>query len=722
MPAKNRPLLNTILPPFDINNFYVYLDTLFTTVGWNKPRDAWATQTRKMAQLNIIGKFKLHTTEEKMSQALEFLRIAAQSERIKEINALLYYKKRLESLIEDQKNNPDLGNDPDIKLFMEKVKNLPTGDLENINFEEYKNLQNDLINAMNLIKTKRSDYITRLRALTDKDLRKQLSPQQLAGRQIQYRLAGDINSLIKDSVGVFKGRGEDNAENLGVAATLRTLVSEYVSKNMSRIEEIVRKNSQKNIMGPLLAAIATDIMIQAQQYFNELQDKGDLGLSAVITEDIVKKVGDLYLKADEENKSYLQQVLQNDDTTELFDILENIAKGFGIKQKALTSRELEALKEERMKLIEESKGKARNKGAKIYVTNDRIFNRLLKIDIKTDVRANNAGYIGEAFAAMTQRGSLTHGRGATDLISIGSITFDARIGQNNQGLDAAQREIRDIIDSSMQSNTTTSRTENYIKQYEAMSKKIRDLIAQLEKENKDKGITDQFFIFHESIKLYQTAEGDNIGKRAFNGFHGVEIEILNAIDRLYGMAQASHIEALQSKSIRAIALNLANGTLASDQKGELEKYLSIFAGLLMFDDAENLARDTTKKLVDQVGQAGTVQTLHVYRLNDIYVPGSVILQHIYNQLQAGLQHINIQKIADVSIHVGSDIQKKVDDFTKDFEMFNALGTFAQNKGYYTGIEQWGEFAEAARMDTKIRISFLSSFIDFLDQLTGEKSQ
>jgi hypothetical protein len=47
--------------------------------------------------------------------------------------------------------------------------------------------------------------------------------------------------LIKDSVGVFKGRGEDDAENPSVAATLRTLVSEYVSKNMSRIEEIVRR-------------------------------------------------------------------------------------------------------------------------------------------------------------------------------------------------------------------------------------------------------------------------------------------------------------------------------------------------------------------------------------------------------------------------------------------------------------------------------------------------
>jgi hypothetical protein len=67
---------------------------------------------------------------------------------------------------------------------MDKLEKLPIDDLENVDFGKYEDFQTDLINAMNLIKTKRSDYITRLKALTNKDLRKQLSPQQLAGRQI----------------------------------------------------------------------------------------------------------------------------------------------------------------------------------------------------------------------------------------------------------------------------------------------------------------------------------------------------------------------------------------------------------------------------------------------------------------------------------------------------------------------------------------------------------
>lgn len=92
--------------------------------------------------------------------------------------------------------------------------------------------------------------------------------------------------------------------------------------------------------------------------------------------------------------------------------------------------------------------------------------------------------------------------------------------------------------------------------HEEMNRQIKELEEQLKKELQqiEEINFNDFFIFHESIKLYKTMET----KSRNVGFHGRELTILNYIDELYTVNGLSNLVLPQKDALEMIALNLSN--------------------------------------------------------------------------------------------------------------------------------------------------------------------
>ena len=87
------------------------------------------------------------------------------------------------------------------------------------------------------------------------------------------------------------------------------------------------------------------------------------------------------------------------------------------------------------------------------------------------------------------------------------------------------------------------------------------------------------FILHESTKFYLTVEKGT--KRAY---HGREMNIFNYIQ------EAAVTGTFNQDTLNFMAMNLATDSIGAANKEPLETYLSMFAGLLMFDDFSVVAK------------------------------------------------------------------------------------------------------------------------------------
>ena len=133
-----------------------------------------------------------------------------------------------------------------------------------------------------------------------------------------------------------------------------------------------------------------------------------------------------------------------------------------------------------------------------------------------------------------------------------------------------------------------------------------------------------FFIYHESLKLHSSVE---TGKT--KGFSGRELNILNGLDTVYSVLQTNGLATPTTKeALHFLALNLAPSAAAPNETIDIvEQYLAKFIGLLMFDDAENMAKEALNEI-----QYTNLNKIHVYELNNIYVPASMLLTYISEEI------------------------------------------------------------------------------------------
>ena len=206
------------------------------------------------------------------------------------------------------------------------------------------------------------------------------------------------------------------------------------------------------------------------------------------------------------------------------------------------------------------------------------------------------------------------------------------------------------------------------------------------------------FVYHESLKLYKSAETNES-----EGFHGRDMLILNYIDDMYGADNLAKLELPDRNTLYFLALNLGSEAVAADKKDDLANYLSIFAGLLMFDDIYNMAKEAQASLLmKHYRSPGKVKQIHLYNLNGIYVPSSMILTSMY-MIMSELEEYAFE---------GASTKVRISTSDANTAISNYLNT--RPKPLYA---QWAPLADAVSSGTNVRIQLLSGFTSLVTQLS-----
>ena len=182
------------------------------------------------------------------------------------------------------------------------------------------------------------------------------------------------------------------------------------------------------------------------------------------------------------------------------------------------------------------------------------------------------------------------------------------------------------------------------------------------------------------------------------------MQVLNLLDNLYSLNNIQGLTLVDQDIMYGAILNLCSQSIGGGAKSSVENYLSIFAGMLMFDDLQNMAWDVARTTTQQVNSSGQAYNIHLYLVNDIYIPGSLILTTISQALQQGYDHISAQNGAKVTL----------DTSEADASINAYLASRSEGMKYNKG--QWETMAEQIAKGTKAQITFLSSFFSFLKDI------
>lgn len=242
--------------------------------------------------------------------------------------------------------------------------------------------------------------------------------------------------------------------------------------------------------------------------------------------------------------------------------------------------------------------------------------------------------------------------------------------------------------------------------YDTMNTKIEDTLKNLDLTLQSIDSNSQTFIIHESDKYYQQLEqGFEKNWQGEKGFHGRTMAILNYIDIMNSLSQNFGIG--DPQLMKFVAYNLEAHSPGSNQIKTLEEIFTYAAGMIMFDDIALAVKQSIGTL-----EFSNITTLHLYKLQELYYPGSYLLFETANYL-AGCPY-DQSNAAVASIEVGTNVfyPEYVQAFTgkPDSETAKLIKTFQNKK---TAEEQWNMVRNNMIANTKVSIHFFLNFVQFI---------
>lgn len=253
-----------------------------------------------------------------------------------------------------------------------------------------------------------------------------------------------------------------------------------------------------------------------------------------------------------------------------------------------------------------------------------------------------------------------------------------------------------------------------MKKYQEFYDEAADLFH-IETSNKD----------YEAMGLYGTNEfkGAALGKNA----EDVAARILMMTESSTRMEEYASTGGLSSFDIDWLSnaiLNCGQHMVAYPMKGLVINYLQMFAVFLMFDDFGVMAKEYIDTMAHNAQNSTMadkgVYTIHLYKLQTFYMPSSYIIEQVYIHMKKTLQNI-FQEVNDVGHGVkvsitGNDYEykrPKVDRATD--EHGNPVGPLLNPQEAALTEERWEQEGEKAMENTKIKMTFMGGFLDFINE-------
>lgn len=689
------------IPDFHISNQFVYaIESLQSSVGkqTSNKQHGLAHAAVAAAQAETAN---LMSTEEGLTNirtALSFLKQAADSERKKETALIREYAEKLKQMFGDNK---------DIDQAIQKIEAIQ---LDNPNsFVETPYLE--LTQMINYLRKGKEDYIRRL-------------------KQIQKHQGKTYNELYKDTM-AFRGRSDLVAllkEAMG--ADTKYTVNHFSTRVGKAIREklfsadftpLFHKALNNEEVGGLLVSIGADILARVEEEFFAS------GKEDYIQMGNIEKIVDQYFNQLENNEAATRfQRALLEDSAELHYILDTAVKTFGIQDidkiekaenriKAISNREKQIAYRKRR----DKNDKTATMNLLKEANEDALLQIFRKLDIKADTKSakgrnsTSHGNYAEFFeqfcrrAVMDQITQATHGQAVDNYAVLGSVSFQIPPEALQMYTQFVNPVIADI-GNKVRGGVENSQVELIRQRNEAMQE-VQNMLGRYLNETADMKEDDNIFIFHESMKMYKSFE---IGEA--KNFSGRTMNILNYIDEMYSMpADMAGMILPNKNNLYFLALNASDlaigGTVAI--KNALAAYFSLFAGLIMFDDLGNMAMGIKESIANQ-----SIKNIHLYLLNGVYVPSSMILSYTYTTMASLLNLASSGKMG--SRRASVQISTKGADTA-----INEVVSWTQNNDYSflnshnaSYSQAWPWLANKVSSGTMIKIAFLSGFLKLIDKL------
>lgn len=249
---------------------------------------------------------------------------------------------------------------------------------------------------------------------------------------------------------------------------------------------------------------------------------------------------------------------------------------------------------------------------------------------------------------------------------------------------------REKIDSSIQNiiNNISAKTQSdFDKVNKNIAQNYENLEQTLKEISKELGELKKCFILHSNVKDYfSTATSD------FKGFEGGTYQGLSIIDALSALSGVGFPMG-EIDWLKTCLVNTASSSIGAGNKSNLEKYFSIFATMLLFDDGATIAEEVTKNL-----PLSSLNVLHLFPVNGIYVPSSYVMSTIAIHLQNWFQN-------NVSDKESQSVSTTISPGSIDFSA--ALSSLTEQEVW--NAARWRAIRDQQISAMSVRIRFLANF-------------
>lgn len=426
--------------------------------------------------------------------------------------------------------------------------------------------------------------------------------------------------------------------------------------------------------------ILADLEQQAQTKLDEYmkQVNKDGATFEDLSENIFEEIQTNYLRGIQDNnpqtriQKMLLESLDNIEKSVLALPTTNAKSILNIKSKISQARNIVGRTTEKNQKLERELGNLRKS-----VSNNKALNEsLYTITFSQSSSKGKHGDINEFLESMLNGGKV-RANVAVDLVT---YTFGYEI-QRNKAIDEEVYKMTEQLSSigDYLSQSKDIDTRELTPTLNEVNKELIDTANNIEKALQQMNNTQKIYITHETLKLSTRAE------RGME-FHGRSMSIFSYISYLCS-ANLSGFDVGNEQLLQFIAYNLIQGAAADDMVGPLEKYFSMFAGMLMFDDVQNMAIEAVQQVQSLTENKQAIQ-IHLYNLNGLYIPASMILSHVREELG------KIRDAAETNLGAQAHIS------------FNADAS--PNQPYDKRME--------AAKKTKVNITFLGGFSNLINGL------
>ena len=656
------------IPAFNMAHKFVYMNDLADTsrnsnLGIIAAKQHLYSEAR--GAVAAIGAEIGSSDSAAIASAFDFLKAVADSERSKELTVIKDYQDVLRKCLPKNK---------DIDKFLNKLNaNILDDPQSMIDFYI------ELTDYLNVIRTSVKDYKQRLETLQKHAT---TTMDKLANDDYRFRAAGDTQALLNNITGQAT-RAQEKKLN-SYASKIRQASKDYLV-NSGLID---RLQSGEDVAAAI-AVIALDIQKEMQKELDEqhLDDLTD------ISDEVFQKIVDNYNNSNVQYQTNLQPAI-DDDQEELNNILT--------AAKTILNIHLldESKRKERDRILNRRKrqlGEDRNlyKQLSHAFNNNSAVQELQYIDFNVGAKSSAHGNIYELINVVNTGNTVKIG-GPTgaDTLHLGSVQFTYETADIQKQLKPVLSSIENII-TKYELQVRKDRFDDRTEQEIAMNNEIQEAIDQVNELIESLEIPlDNLFVYHESLKLYKTVETGEKG-----GFHGRDLTIMHYLDKLYSANGTAGLVLPIRDSLDFLLLNIPNGAVGEGLQSTLEDYLSIFAGMLMFDDIKLMADDAVKQMQNQ--PMGTVKQIHLYNLNGVYVPASMLLTFIYESMK---------HLTDMTMQ-GYAARATINTSAADSVISGYLATRP------VPIKpQWQAVASGVAAGVKIRINILGAFTTLIQNL------